>query len=154
MAQSGNSGSTAATWLAQDDWLQESVYTAYRSQLAQQLETARRRERLAYWVCAVAGVLSFTLMFVGGSRVLGSFDPWDKSATVLSMALGGLYVASSILFWGLLASYYSRFRPHTRLAQEQLRDAQQLRLEAQVAALQQDIAALKDLLQGSTDRRV
>ena len=128
--------------LAQDSQVAENEYRDYREKLTRSLGTARRNERIAYWVCAVSGVTMFLLMFVGGSGVVGGFDPWDKDATPLLIALGVIYVISSVLFWLLLASYYSRFRPATRQADESLRDIQILQIAARLDLMQKDLASL------------
>lgn len=130
--------------LAQDSSNADPRYRKYRERLAHALDTARRRERIAYWICAVTGPISFALMFVGGSGVLGSFDPWSKEATPLSITLAVIYVISSVAFWILLASFYSRFRPRTRAAEDSLRDAQMLQLASQLESLQKEVAALKN----------
>lgn len=138
-----NNPDSLATKLLEQDWLPlDRDYGAYRVRLAQSIESAKRRERIAFWVCAVSGVIGFSLMFVGGTRVVGSFDPWSDDATMISIILGAVYLTSTIVFWVLLASYYSRFRPRTRQAREDLRDLQLLRLESQVATLQQHVSLL------------
>jgi len=144
MAESCELNLSAASLLAQDTVAKSDQYRDYREKLTRSLESARRRERIAFWVCVVSGVLSFGLMFVGGSGVAGSFDPTDKNATTLSTILTVIYVSSMILFGVLLASYYSRFRPKTRQANENLRDLQMLQLAAQVDALQRDVSVLKE----------
>lgn len=116
-------------------------YERYRSQLKSALARAEFKERLAYRVCLVSGVISFSLTFAGGSRIFGSFDPWDSTATPVSMALGIVYLVASILFWVLMASYYSRFSPHTRRAHDALRDEQICQLERSVAELGELIRA-------------
>lgn len=126
----------------QDRLTQGGEYKTYRARLARSIESAKRRERIAFRVCAVAGVISSSLMFVGGTRIVGSFDPWSAEATVISMFLGAGFLTSTIVFWVLLASYYSRFRPRTRQAHEDLRDLQLLRLESQVETLQLQVSLL------------
>lgn len=87
---------------------------------------------------------AFELLVEKYDRVLGSFDPWSKEATPLSIALGVIYVISSVAFWTLLASFYSRFRPRTRAAEDSLRDVQLLQLASQLESLQKEVAALKN----------
>lgn len=144
MAEQNPMNSLSSQLLAQESSNADPQYREYREQLARALSTARRRERIAYWICAVSGPISFALMFVGGSGILGSFDPWDKTATPLSIGLAVIFLFSSIVFWVLLASFYSRFRPRTRAAENNLRDAQLLQLASQLEALQKDVAALKN----------
>lgn len=92
----------------------------------------------------VTGVVSFSLMFVGGSQVLGSFDPWSDSATLLSIILGTIYLVSTIAFWVLLASYYSRLRPTSRKATEHLRDEQLRQLERQIKELREIVVSMHE----------
>jgi len=82
MAELTDLNSLWSRLLAQDSQVAENEYHDYREKLTRSLGTARRYERIAYWVCAVSGVTMFLLMFVGGSGVVGGFDPWDKDATV------------------------------------------------------------------------
>src|SRR6186713_2601056 len=84
--------------LDQDRSLSEHDYAQYREKLTRRIEAARRTERIAFWVCAVSAVLSFSLMFVGGSGVIGAFDPWSKDATPLSITVAAIYIVSTILF--------------------------------------------------------
>lgn len=144
MAESQDLNLLASSLVAQDAIVNSDQYRDYRENLTRALATALHRERIAYWVCAVSGVLSFGLTFVGGSGVVGSFDPYSKDATFLSITLAVTCVVSSIAFWLLLASFFSRFRPMTRQAREDLRDLQLLQLATQVHALQKDVASLKE----------
>ena len=144
MAEQNSMNSFSSRLLAQDASNSDAQYQEYREKLARALNAARRSERIAYWICAVTGPVSFALMFVGGSKALGSFDPWDKSATPLSIGLAAIFLASSIVFWVLLASFYSRFRPRTRAAEDRLRDAQLLQLTSQLADLRKEVAVLKN----------
>lgn len=144
--------SFAARLLEQDEVMSGPEYAAHRDQLAGAISTARWRERIAYRVCAISGVIAFTLMFVGGSGVLGSFDPASRDATVLSVGLGVIYVICMVTFCVLLASYYSRFRPGTRQAREDLRDWQLAQLESHVSALAKQVAELARESRGDGER--
>jgi hypothetical protein len=53
-----------------------------------------------------------------------------------------LFVLCQVTFWVLLASYYSRFRPHTRRAREALHDWQLSQLSARVEALAEQVSVL------------
>ena len=128
--------------LAEDRSLSARDYEEYRATLTRRIAAARRTERIAYWVCVVSGVISFVLMFIGGSKVAGDFDPWSKEATTLSLVLAAVFLCSTVLFCTLLASYYSRFRPQTRQVQESFRDLRWAQLEVRVEALQKDVALL------------
>jgi hypothetical protein len=135
MTDPRHTDSFASQLLRQEDGLSDSQYREYREKLERALEKAMRRERLVYWVCAVSCVVMVTLSFVGGSKVLGDFDPWSKGANFWSVTAGVVYVLATILFFLSLASYYSRFRPATRDAGERLRDASILELQQQVREL-------------------
>jgi hypothetical protein len=78
-------------------------------------------------------------MFVGGSQVVGSFDPWDDDATIVSVTLGAIYCVAGVVFWIALASYFSRFRPRTREVKDNLRDARMLELEREITELRREI---------------
>lgn len=131
----------ASRLLQQEEILSDEQYLQYRNRLESALESAKRRERWTFRVVILSCIASFVLIFVGGSKLLGDFDPWSKDATAASIAAGvGYWVALSI-FLVSLASYYSRFRPGTREARERLRDASILDLQRQVHELRQQLAA-------------
>lgn len=135
MTDPRNADSLASRLLRQADGLSDSQYEDHRMKLEQALTTAERREKIVYWVCAVSCVVSFTLTFVGGSKVIGDFDPWSKGANVWSVIAGVIYILATALFFLSLASYYSRFRPAAREAKERIRDASILELQQQVREL-------------------
>ncbi len=143
MSNPNHNPSLSSAMLGQEALLAGERYAEYRTALAAKLDQAERREHTTYWVCIVTGVTSFTLMFVGGSRLFGSFDPWDAGATPLSLALGTIYVVSTVVFWLGLAAYFSRFRPTTRRIAEQMRDAKLDAVERQLAALRDAVVALQ-----------
>ena len=58
MAESPDLNSLSSRLLAQDSLVAENEYRDYREKLARSLDAARRNERIAYWVCAVSGVIS------------------------------------------------------------------------------------------------
>lgn len=125
--------------LKQDDSLSSSNYKKYRMKLEESLDRAERNERIAGRIVVTGIVVSFVLMFVGGNQVVGSFDPWDDTATVLSVTLGVAFCVASVVAWIGLASYYSRFRPQTRAVKDNLRDARILELEHQIQLLRNEI---------------
>ena len=143
MAEHNSMKSISSQLLAHDARETGDQYLDYRNQLTRALDAARRSERIAYWICAVSGPVSVVLMFVGGSKVLGSFDPWSNDATPLSMAAGVIYVVSLIAFCVGLASFYTRFRPRTRAAEDNLRESHWMQMAAQLATLQKDVEILK-----------
>jgi hypothetical protein len=129
----------ASRLLRQDEPVREAVYQAYRDRLEVALRAAEWRENWAGRVVAVACVVSFALMFVGGSKWLGDFDPWSKDATALSVTAAVVYLLATLTFFLGLASYYSRFRPGVRDAKERLRDAAILDLQRQVRELREQV---------------
>jgi|GEM_PF-4710685 len=42
-------------------------------------------------------IVSLTLMFVGGSKIIGAFDPWSKEANVWSVAAGSVYLLATVV---------------------------------------------------------
>jgi hypothetical protein len=137
MANSRDPGRLASELLRQDEPLSDSEYQAYRRKLETALTTAERREKLVGRIAVASFIISFTLMFVGGSRVLGDFDPWSKNANIVSVTAGTVYILAIVLFFLSLASYYSRFRPGVREARERLRDATILDLQRQIRELRE-----------------
>src|SRR5687768_14751880 len=100
-----NPGESLALRLIQQDQSDaHGDYALYRQKLERTLSASRRRERIAHWVCAISGVISFTLMFVGGSGIIGDFDPGSSNANLISMMTGAVYLLATIIFWVLLAS--------------------------------------------------
>jgi hypothetical protein len=122
----------ASRLLRQDESLSDSRYQEYRVKLEIALQTAERREKLIGHVVVASCVVSFTLMFVGGSKLLGDFDPWSKNATTTSIATGVVYLLTTVLFFLSLATYYSRLRPAVKDAKERLRDERILDLQRQI----------------------
>jgi hypothetical protein len=137
MANTHDPGRFASELLRQDEPLSDSEYQEYRRKLENALTAADRREKRAGRIVVASGVISLTLMFVGGSKLLGDFDPWSKDANVVSVAAGVVYLLATGLFFLCLASYYSRFRPAVRDAKERLRDASILDLQRQIRELRE-----------------
>lgn len=135
MAKQNDPGRFKSQLLQQDEPLNESKYQEYRENLEKAFRTAERRLVLTGWVVVISGVISLSLLFVGGSKLIGDFDPWSKNANIASIAAGVVFILASILFWVSLASYYSRFRPGLKDTKERLRDASILELQRQVREL-------------------
>ncbi len=142
MPNSQNTGRFAAQLLQQDEPLSDSQYKEYRMKFENALTTAERREKLAHRVVIVSCVATFTLMFVGGSKLFGSFVPSEKDANIVSLTLSAIFVLSAVLFPLSLASYYSRFRPRVRESKEQLRDATILDVKREICKIRKQIAAI------------
>jgi hypothetical protein len=104
------------------------------------LSSAERKEKLAGNIAAASFAVGLLLMFVGGSRVVGSFDPWSKDANPLSITLGVIYALASVTFPLALAVGLARFRPAVGAARERIRDAMILDLQREVRELRRRIA--------------
>lgn len=135
MADAPTPGSFAARLLDQDPPPDAAAYAAYRAAVDAALARAGRRQQWAGRVVVASLVISLALMFVGGSGVIGDFDPYAKGATPLSIAAGVVYVLATGTFFVSLASYYSRFRPGVRAAEERARDLAILDLRRQLAEI-------------------
>ena len=103
------------------------------------LNRAERNERITVHVCWIAFLLAVVLMFVGGSKVVGSFDPWAKDANPLSITLGVIYVLASITWPLALAVGFSRFRPRIKNLKLEMTDAKIDELQRQVEKLSQQL---------------
>src|SRR6056297_1344471 len=77
--------------IAQASLISTPEYEEYRMNLRQKLLTSKRNAKLAFHVCWVSFFLSIVLMFVGGTKVVGAFDPYEADANFLSVTLGSLY---------------------------------------------------------------
>jgi hypothetical protein len=128
--------------LQQDEPMTDTAYMEYRMKLETALSQAERREKLTGIIAGAAFILALLLMFVGGSRVVGGFDPWSKDATILSTALGVVYALAAVTWPLAMAMYFSRFRPRVRGIKEQIRDTMLLGLQAEVAALRKQVGDL------------
>ena len=106
-------------------------------QLEQQLVRAERNVQITKWVVVTALLLSVAGMFLAGSQVFGSADPWEKNATLLSVSIGALHITAVIVFWVGLASYVSRFTPRARKLREDLQNESIQELRREVAELRQ-----------------
>ena len=139
MSSANNPGHFAMKLLQQDQPFSESQYKEYRMKLEDALTAAQRRERLVGHAAWVSFLVAGVLMFFGGSRVVGSFDPWSRDATVLSVTLGAVYCIAMIIWPLAIASYFSRFRPRVRDIKEQIRDTAILALQCEIADLRKQI---------------
>jgi len=117
-------------------------YQEYRMNLENALATAERRARIAGHVAAASFAIAVLLMFVGGARLIGDFDPWSKEATSFSIAVGLVYVVACVTFPLALAVGLSRFRPGVQALKEQIRDTLLLDLRREVRELRAQVAAL------------
>lgn len=123
--------------LLREETPNKSEYEEYRMNLELALNRAERLERITFHVCWVSMLLAFGLSFVGGSRIFGSFDPYDDTANPLSIALGVIYVLACIASPLSLASLYSRFRPRIRSMKHEITDAKIEQLQREVERLRE-----------------
>jgi hypothetical protein len=128
--------------LQQDEPLNPTAYKEHRMKLENALTTAERREKLAVRVAGTSFVVAIVLMFAGGAKVFGSFDPWDKDATIVSVTLGVIFAVVSVAWPIALAVGFSRFRPRIREIKEQIRDTSLLALQCEIAELRKQISAI------------
>ncbi|MHB8969217.1 MAG: hypothetical protein ACYC4N_02040 [Pirellulaceae bacterium] len=136
-------GHFATRLLQQDQPFSESQYKEYRMKLEDALTAAQRRERRVGHAAWMSFLIAGVLMFFGGSRVVGSFDPWSRDATVLSVTLGAIYCIAMIIWPLAIASYFSRFRPRVRDIKEQIRDTTILALQCEISELRALIGATR-----------
>jgi cytochrome c biogenesis protein CcdA len=132
--------------LQQDESLHSERYKEHRMQLEHQLIKAESHERLTKRA-VVGAMLTLAVVFpILASGVFGSADPFDEDATVLSIALGVIYVLACAMFFIGIASYYSRFLPRLRRVREELRDET-------IRDLRREIADLRRLIEGQSKAR-
>lgn len=130
----------------QDETLHGPRYKEHRMQLELKLAQAEARERLVKRV-TIGGVAAAALVFpLLASRLFGGADPFDKDATVLSVALGVIYAVGWIVFFLGIASYYSRVLPNVRRAREEMQSAT-------IDELRHDIGELRSLVEKLTRDR-
>lgn len=142
MADSSRLNPFQTQLLRQDQTLNETQYKEYRMQLEQALTRVERREKVAMWVAYIAIPLAVALSFVGGSGVIGAFDPYDPQANPLSMTIAGIFILSLIAGPMGISSYYTRFRPKIKEIKDQIRDANILAIHSEVAELRKQVELL------------
>ena len=142
MANSTPTIQFAAQLLRQDQSLTELEYKEYRMKLELSLSKAELAEKRAVTVAAGSFAVAMALMFVGGSKIVGDFDPWSKGATALSVMLGGIWVLCSVTWPLACAAALTRFRPRVKDLKEQLRDASILALHSEIAELRKQISSI------------
>jgi hypothetical protein len=142
MTDSHDPSRFASELLRQDEPLSDSEYQEYRGKLENALMTTARREKRAGRFLIASLVISFTLMFVGGSKLLGSFDPWSKDATFVSAALGLVFSLAIAIFLLSACTYFWWFQPGVKDAKERLRDANILDLQRQIRELREKAAPI------------
>ena len=131
--------------LQQDKSLTESDYKEYRMELENALTIAKRREKICFHCVWMSLIVLIVLIPLGGSKIVGGFDPFDKNANLLSMGLMLILVLAEVTFPLALASYYTRFRQRVRDVREQLRDAQIESLQYEITELKKNFHSLARL---------
>lgn len=132
--------------LRQDVALQSPRYQEHRMQLEQQLQRAERNEQIVYWVVVVAVVIAGAAFLWIAARNARGVDPWDRDATVLSVAVGVVYAAAAITVMFGLAAYYGRLRPATRELKEKL-------VLESIREIRQELRELKQQISSTQDRQ-
>jgi hypothetical protein len=140
----------ATELLQQEKRSHDSKYQEYRMRLENALTVAERRAEFTRRVAAVCLVLGLVLLFVGGTKIFGSFDPWDDKATIVSVALGVMNVLAWTIGLVGMASYYSRFRIAIRETREAIRDTHLLALRQEIAELRQQVNAMSQRGNGAS----
>lgn len=133
--------SLGARLLQQDAGLTNDEYRDYRMKIEMALNSAERAEKRLTWIAGVSFGVGLVLMFVGGDKTFGSFDPYESTANAVSITLGVIYVAANILFLLSIAVYFLRYRPRLSQARFDIRDADILALKREVNELRDQIAA-------------
>lgn len=146
MVEDPNRRSSLGDGLLREETIDESRYKEYRMNLELALNRAERFERITFHVCWIALLWGIVLMFVGGTQVVGAFDPTDSRANPLSITLGVVYVVANITWPLALASLYSRFRPRIRNLKQQISDTKIDRLEDKIDQLQRELEQLRGRL--------
>lgn len=105
------------------------------------LTLAQSRQKLTGRIAVTAFAVAMILMFVGGTKLVGDFDPWSDDSTLLSIILAGINVIANVTWPIALAVYFSRFRPNIADIKEQIRDTSLLLLQTEVAELRREVNA-------------
>lgn len=143
MTDSSPSNRLALQLLQQDQPLSDVEYKEYRMKLEQELRTVEYREKLALRAASVSIVIAFIVMIIGGSSLVGDFDPWSKDATILSITLGVIYVLAWIVFLVSVATSVSRFLPRKRELKAEILEVTILTLHGEIAELRKQVATLQ-----------
>jgi hypothetical protein len=143
MAESPHVNRFAELLLHQDQPLSGPEYQEHRMKLEQLLKRTQGRERLAVWAASISIGVAFVGMVLGGSGLIGDFDPSSKDATIWSAIVGVAYVIAWIVFFVSIVASFSRFQPRVKDLKEQLRDASILALHGEIAELRRQVATLQ-----------
>ena len=134
-----------AKLLRQDESLHSERYKEHRMQLEKSLTEAESRERLTKRVVVGAMVVLAVVFPILASHVFGSPVPFDKDATVFSIAAGAIYIIAMVaLFVGVAANYWNL--PRLRRTRKGLQ-------EETIRELRRELAELRQLVEGDSKVR-
>jgi hypothetical protein len=150
MADRDESAQLGAKLLGLEEHANGSYYGEYRMNLERTLVTAERRERITTYIAGISFTVGVALMFVGGTRLVGDFDPWSNEATPLSIGVGLVYVLACMTFPLALAIGLSRYRRRVHTLKDQLRDTLLLDLRREVRELREQVESFAG--RGETSR--
>ncbi len=143
MNKSNRSNDFQTLLLKQESSLFHPQYQEHRMQIEARLTRAEHLQKIVKVTGTVAILLAAGLFPVIASGCLGSADPWDKGANVLSVSLAIFYWVNCVVAALCIASFYSRFSPTIRQAREDLRDELLLEMRHELADLREQVANLK-----------
>ena len=152
MADRDQSAPLGAKLLGLEEPANGTYYGEYRMNLESALVTAERRERITTYVAGISFIVGVALMFVGGTRIVGDFDPWSKEATPLSIGVGIVYVLACVTFPLALAIGFSRYRRRVHTLKDQLRDTLLLDLRREVRELREQVESFAGRGETSRDK--
>ncbi|MBI1311076.1 hypothetical protein GC176_07185 [bacterium] len=118
------------------------------------LDQLERREQFILKLCKLFVVITIALMILGGSEVLGGFDPWNANANILSITLGIIYVIFAVSTAMLAAYYFSNLRPTTRQTRDTLFQHSLSEMAQALDAIREEVRSLKDRDAGDTDQPI
>ena len=131
--------------LQQDESVHSKRYKEHRMQLEHQLSQAESRERLTKRVVVCAILVAAAVFSVLASHVIGSPVPFDKDATVLSIAAGAIYTVAMAVFFAAIAVNYWNL-PRSRRARQEVQ-------EETIRGLRREVAELRLLVEGKSKAR-
>ena len=139
-----NKSNSFQTLLVQQEYsLSRQPYQDHRMQVEARLAQAERYQKHSKVVGFIAILLAAGMFPIVASGAIGSADPFDKNANILSVSLALLYIVACIVGAVSVASFYSRFSPRTRQAREDLRDEMLREMRSDLAALREQITHLQ-----------
>ncbi|MBL8817325.1 MAG: hypothetical protein JNL58_14965 [Planctomyces sp.] len=142
MNQSDKNDNFQTQLLQQESTLLQHQYQEHRMQLEVRLAQAERYKKIAKVTGFISILLAAGLFPIVASRSLGSADPFDKDATLLSVSLMVLYILTCAVGAISIAMFYSRLLPRTRQVREDLRDEMVREMRNEIAELREQVNRL------------